>query len=71
MILAEAAPHAGDPRLPADMLRQAEFRAMPTLPNWYGTEINRLQPIPGVLAYDRDKVIDLKASGASPGAGSP
>lgn len=71
MILAEDASHARDPRLPGDMLVPAAFRAMPTLPNWFGTEINRLQPIPGVLAYERDRVIDLKVDGATSGAGQP
>lgn len=71
MILSEDAPNARDPRLPADMLTRAAFRAMPTIPNWFGTEINRLQPIPGVLAYERDRVIDLKAGGATSGAGTP
>jgi hypothetical protein len=68
LILAQGGRHVADPRLPADLLVEANFRAMPSLPNWFGAEVNRLQPIPGVLDYDRDKVIDLKAGQA---AGSP
>lgn len=68
MMLGDASPASRDPRLPADMFQAAEFEAMPTLPNWHGAVINRLQPIPGVLAYDRDKIIDLKAQTAQAGA---
>ncbi|WEK48107.1 MAG: hypothetical protein P0Y56_07375 [Candidatus Andeanibacterium colombiense] len=68
MILSPADGGAKDPRIPADMFAAADFHAMPTLPNWFGAEINRLQPIPGVLAYRRDKVIDLKAPAQTPEA---
>jgi|GEM_PF-766323 len=62
MIIGNASPRAMDPRLPAEMFQAAEFYAMPALPNWLGGEINRLQPIPGVLAYERSRIIDLKAA---------
>ncbi|OJW60345.1 MAG: hypothetical protein BGO57_06625 [Sphingomonadales bacterium 63-6] len=52
---------AHDARLPTDMLVPADFVAVSSLPNWRKAEINRLQPIPNVLAYDRDKLIDLRA----------
>ena len=58
MFLEQGAPNGADSRIPAEMLVPAEFEAMPTLPNWFGAEINRLQPIEGVLAYDRDQVIN-------------
>lgn len=47
------------PRVPAD------YRAMPAYPNYSGANINRLAPLPGVLAYDKDgEVLDLKAQDA-------
>ena len=42
------------PRIPADL------RAVGKIPNYFHTVINRMAPIPGVLAYDGDTVIDLK-----------
>ena len=68
LILAEGGKNVADPRIPADMLTAADFRVMPSLPNWYGAEINRLQPISGVLAYDRGEAIDLKAQAAGSAA---
>jgi len=53
-------PEWADPRIPAEMLRPADFSPMPMLPNWLGTEINRLQPIPGVLGYERGNTVDLR-----------
>ena len=38
-----------------------EFRAAGKMDNFYGIRIGRFPPLPSVLAYDRDKVIDLKA----------
>lgn len=50
----------------------AQFRASGKLNNIYGITISRMPPVPGVLAYDRDTVIDV-ASGANiaPGTGKP
>jgi len=45
---------------------QADFRAHGKIDNFYGIMVGRLPPIPGVLGYDRDKVVDLKASAAAP-----
>lgn len=39
---------------------RAEFHAGGKLNNYYGLPITRLAPIPGVLGYRRDKVIDLR-----------
>jgi hypothetical protein len=41
----------------------ADLRAAGKLPNYFGIEIDRLPAVPGVLAYDRDKVIDVKGGG--------
>lgn len=49
------APLQGLPRVPAD------FRAVGKFPNQFAQTVNRMAPIPGVLAYDEDRVIDLKA----------
>ena len=43
----------------------AELRAAGKLPNYFGIEIDRLPAVPGVLAYERDKVVDLKEAAAS------
>lgn len=41
----------------------AEYRAVVAYPNYFGTPIGRLAPLPGVLDYDKDgQVIDLKAA---------
>lgn len=38
----------------------AEFHAAPKLPNLFGVEIDRHDPMPGVLAYDRDLPVDVR-----------
>jgi hypothetical protein len=43
----------------------ADFRAQGALGNYYGITVSRMPPVDGVLAYDRDKVIDVKAATAS------
>lgn len=40
----------------------ADFRAQGLIENFYGINVSRMPPVEGVLAYDRDKVIDLKAA---------
>jgi hypothetical protein len=47
---------------------QADFRAYGKLDNVYGITVARMPPVPGVIAYDRDRIVDLKAG---PVAGSP
>lgn len=49
---------------------EADFRAYGKLDNFYGLSVGRMPPVPGVLAYDRDKVVDLKAA-AAPVASGP
>lgn len=41
---------------------QADFRAAGKSDNFFGVMISRMPPIPGVLAYQRDKVVDVKAT---------
>jgi hypothetical protein len=40
----------------------ADLRAANKLPNYFGIEIDRLPAVPGVLAYERDRVIDVKGT---------
>lgn len=40
---------------------QADFRAYGKMDNYFGVTVGRMPRVKGVLAYDRDKVIDLKA----------
>jgi hypothetical protein len=42
-------------------LVRADLRAAGKMPNFFGVLIERLEPIKGVLAYQRDKVIDVKS----------
>lgn len=39
----------------------ADYRAVGKFPNYFRTMISRLNPVPGVLEYERDRVIDVKA----------
>lgn len=39
---------------------QAELHASGKINNYYGINVNRMPPIPGVLAYRRDTVIDVR-----------
>ncbi|RHW17043.1 hypothetical protein D1610_13040 [Sphingomonas gilva] len=60
-----------DPRLSSATIEPAAYRPAGKLPNFFGLPIGRLQPIPGVFAYDRDRVIDLtgdQAGASAPGA---
>ena len=60
MIIEPVDEAAYDPRLPRDWIRQADLTPVSFVPNWMGAEVNRIAPIPGVLAYDRDQVIDVR-----------
>lgn len=57
-----AAGEAIDPRVATFPTRPAVYHASGRAPNYYGIEIDRMQAMPGVLRYDRDKIID-EASG--------
>lgn len=50
-----------DPRLAAFTIVPADLRASGRVPNYFGLQIDRLTPVPGVLDYDRDRIIDVKA----------
>ncbi|MEQ1688756.1 MAG: hypothetical protein ABL874_09290 [Sphingopyxis sp.] len=52
-----------DPRLAAFTVQPAHFSAAGKLPNYFGVLIGRAAEIPGVLRYERDRVIDV-ATGA-------
>lgn len=49
-----------DPRLAGYAIVPADLRAAGRTPNYFGIQIDRLTPVPGVLAYDRDTIIDEK-----------
>jgi hypothetical protein len=57
--------------LPPDLMAlgpvPADYSAMDKVPNLLGGSVERLAPVPGVLAYDRDRVIDLKLQGERTG----
>lgn len=40
----------------------ADLRAVGKIPNYFGITIMRIPPIPGVIAYQRDQIVDLKAA---------
>jgi hypothetical protein len=42
----------------------AELHAADRMPNYFGVLIDRLAPVPGVLEYRRDEVIDVRSQGA-------
>lgn len=56
-----------DPRLKGVPIRPAEYRAAGKLPNYFGLAIDRLAPIPGVLDYDRDRIVDPVAPAGQSG----
>ncbi|WP_010543302.1 hypothetical protein [Sphingomonas elodea] len=50
-----------DPRLANLPIRRASYRPVGKLPNYFGVMIGRIPEIPGVLRYDRDRIVDLTA----------
>jgi hypothetical protein len=51
---------------------QADFHAAGKMNNYFGITIARIPAIPGILGYQRDTVIDLKAAAApTTGAAQP
>lgn len=63
-----ATPPPVDPRLAGMTVRPARFRPVGKIPNYFGLAITRLPAMPGVMRYDRDRVVDLTAD-AGAGAG--
>ena len=57
-----------DPRLAAYKVVPASFRPAGPVPNYFGVQVDRMTAIPGVLGYDRDKILDLTAAPASAAA---
>ena len=55
-----------DPRLASYTIVPAELHAGRRVPNYLGLEIDRVMPIDGVLAYRRDKVIDVRSGATLP-----
>lgn len=53
-----------DPRLGSYKVVPASFKAAGPVPNYYGVQVDRMTAIPGVLGYDRDKIIDLTSTAA-------
>lgn len=57
-------PYAEGATIPAALTnlphKPADFRAVGKFPNRFATAVNRMAPIPGILAYDEDRVIDVK-----------
>ena len=49
------------PQLAGAAVVPADYRAVGKFPNYFRTMISRLTPVPGVLDYERDRVIDVKA----------
>jgi len=49
------------PGLAGAKIVPADYRAVGKFPNHFRTMISRLHPVPGVLDYERDRVIDVKA----------
>ena len=50
-----------DPRLAGATIVPAKFRPVGKMPNYFGVSVGRLPPIPGVMRYDRDRIVDLTA----------
>lgn len=54
---------APDPRLATARIVPARYRPVGKLPNYLGLTITRLPAIPGVMRYDRDRIVDLTVGG--------
>lgn len=48
-----------DPRLAGATVVPAKFKPVGKLPNYFGMTIARMPAMPGVMRYDRDRVVDL------------
>nr|WP_246623226.1 hypothetical protein [Sphingomonas colocasiae] len=56
---------AVDARLKDVAIRPAAYRPIGKLPNYYGIEVGRIAAMPGVIGYDRDRIVDLTATGGA------
>jgi hypothetical protein len=50
-----------DPRLAGFTVRRAAYRPVGKLPNYFGVTLARVPEMPGVLRYERDRIVDLTA----------
>lgn len=50
-----------DPRLAGQKVTPARFTPVGKRPNYYGLTIGRMPAMPGVMRYDRDRIVDLTA----------
>lgn len=64
MLIGPSTQAAYDPRIPSERIVAAEFSPVENLPNWFGGMVARVEPIDGVLDYERDRLIDLRAVAA-------
>lgn len=48
-----------DPRLASAHVVPARFHPVGKLPNYFGLTITRMPAMPGVMRYDRDRIVDL------------
>ena len=44
-----------------DAVVDAELTPISEVPNWFASQISRVEPIEGVLAYDQERMIDVRA----------
>lgn len=51
-----------DPRLAQLTVRRAAYRPVGKLPNYFGVAVGRIPAMPGVLRYERDRIVDLTAA---------
>ena len=56
----DAATYGVPPSLQALPAARAEFAASGKMDNIYSAMVNRVRPIPGILGYQRDEVVDLR-----------
>lgn len=50
-----------DNRLKDWPVHPADYRAVGKLPNYYGVTLGRIKPMAGVIRYERDRIVDLRA----------
>ena len=48
-----------DPRLTSATILPAAFKPVGKLPNYFGVVVSRIPEMPGVLRYNRDRIVDL------------
>lgn len=56
-----------DPRLGSFQITRATLQPTGPFANWYKAQVDRLTAIPGILQYDRDRIIDPRKAGAASG----